>query len=418
MRFANLPPIVGLSSVLALPVDSGQYLQTLLLLTLIGLVLRGVASGVWRRKAFARRVIILGSGPIAARVIDEIEALKRPTHVVAGVVAPRPPKDASMAGRWLGRFDELADIVDRVKPSTIVVALDDRRGRLPLKPLLESRLRGVVVEDALEFYEGLTGKMAIEALTPGTLILSKGFRNKGVSSVIARAMSITCAAAGLILAAPLLLAVAIAIKLESHGPIFFVQERAGRDGRPFRLLKFRTMHPADERPSEWVQDNEERITRVGRWLRRFRFDELPQLVNVLRGDMNLIGPRPHPMVNQQLFIDRIAYYGLRSTILPGVTGWAQIKYGYANNLEEETEKMRYDLFYIKNRTIWLDIRILLETISIVLFGGGAAAVRTARREAWPAVRRRLGRAEHMPWLIGSRPQPLDRLRARPSVGRQ
>src|SRR5439155_19913122 len=131
---------------------------------------------------------------------------------------------------------------------------------------------------------------------------------------------------------------------------------------------------------EWVQDNTDRITRAGQWLRRFRLDELPQLVNVLRGEMNLVGPRPHPTCNQRVFVEQIAYYGLRSTVLPGVTGWAQIRYGYANNLEQETEKMRYDLFYIKNRSLWLDARILVETVFIMLTGHGATGVRVRKTE--------------------------------------
>src|SRR5205085_4078911 len=159
--------------------------------------------------------------------------------------------------------------------------------------------------------------------------------------------------------------------LDSRGPVFFVQSRAGLNGRTFALLKFRTMHPVQERRSEWVQDNEDRITRIGKWLRRFRLDELPQLLNVLRGEMNLIGPRPHPTSNQEIFMDKIAYYGLRSTVRPGVTGWAQVRYGYANNLEEETEKMRYDLYYIKNRSVWLDARILVHTVLIMLLGQGS-----------------------------------------------
>jgi lipopolysaccharide/colanic/teichoic acid biosynthesis glycosyltransferase len=182
------------------------------------------------------------------------------------------------------------------------------------------------------------------------------------------------AAAGLVFLAPLLALIAVAIKLDSKGPVVFVQARTGKDGRPFNLLKFRTMHPCEERPSEWVQDNSDRITRVGGPLRRFRLDELPQLVNVLRGEMNLVGPRPHPTCNEEIFTRNIAYYGLRSTVHPGVTGWAQVRYGYANNIEEETEKMRYDLYYIKNRSLRLDARILLETVRIVLLGHGANRV--------------------------------------------
>jgi exopolysaccharide biosynthesis polyprenyl glycosylphosphotransferase len=325
-------------------------------------------------------IVILGNGPMTAKLIEEVDSSDQP-WCVAGVVDQEKP-DASSGVPWLGPIEHLAEIVERVKPFRIVVALADRRGRLPLQPLLESRIRGVVVEDALEFYEKLTGKIAIEALTPGALILGKGFRHDGIGQVVTRFISTLISIIGLILLAPLLAAIALAIKIDSRGPVFFVQARAGRDGAPFDLLKFRTMRPCEAQPpSEWVQDNEGRITRVGKWLRRFRFDEVPQLVNVLRGEMNLIGPRPHPTSNQQIFMEHIAYYGLRSTVRPGVTGWAQIRYGYANNLEQETEKMRYDLYYIKNRTLWLDIRILLETIWIILTGHGAAEVRRRTRRA-------------------------------------
>jgi lipopolysaccharide/colanic/teichoic acid biosynthesis glycosyltransferase len=156
----------------------------------------------------------------------------------------------------------------------------------------------------------------------------------------------------------------------------FFQDRAGKNGQAFRLWKFRTMRPAEFHRSEWVQDNDDRITRLGRFLRRFRIDELPQLVNILRGEMNLVGPRPHPMSNQEVFMERIAYYGLRSTVRPGVTGWAQIQYGYANNIDQETEKMRYDLYYIKNRSLWLDFTIIVHTFGIMVLGSGSSNVRS------------------------------------------
>jgi exopolysaccharide biosynthesis polyprenyl glycosylphosphotransferase len=322
------------------------------------------------------RIVILGAGPMAERLIEEIESSEPRRYVVAGVVDNQEPSEESpLHRRWLGTCDELAGVVARVKPESIVVAVENRRDRLPLQSLLESRVSGIDVEDAIEFYERVTGKMAIEALRPSTLIMSKGFRNHGAPEVTARLVSIVIATVGLILFAPLLAAIALLVKLDSRGAVLFVQERAGRHGRPFGLLKFRTMHPTNERPSEWVLDNIHRITRVGKYLRRFRLDELPQLVNVLRGEMNLVGPRPHPTSNHAAFMEHIAYYCLRSTVRPGVTGWAQCCYGYANNLEEETEKMRYDLFYIKNRSLWLDSKILVWTVGIMLFGQGASQVR-------------------------------------------
>ena len=339
---------------------------------------------VLRQQRFnARPIVILGTGPMTSKLVEEVDSSSDGCRLAGLVDYERPTDDALCSIPWLGSFDQLSAIVDRIRPSRIIVALADRRGRLPLESLLQSRIKGVAVEEALEFYERLTGKIAIEALTPGALILSKGFRHDGFGQAVARGLSLTVALVGLIVCAPVLLLVAIAIKLDSRGPVFFIQERAGWNGRPFNLFKFRTMHPAGSAAlaSEWVQDNVGRITRVGKWLRRFRIDEVPQLVNVLRGEMNLIGPRPHPTTNQKIFLEYIAYYGLRSTVRPGVTGWAQVRYGYANNLEQETEKMRYDLYYIKNHTLWLDLRILFETVFIMVTGHGAAEVRRqVRRE--------------------------------------
>jgi exopolysaccharide biosynthesis polyprenyl glycosylphosphotransferase len=332
---------------------------------------------LWQKRIVTSRVLILGNGPIVSKLIDALESSPAARYVLTGVLDNQPLLEGTRAV-WLGRLDRLAVIVEEVRADRIVVALPDRRGQLPLLPLLESRARGVVVEDALQFYERLSGRMAIEALTPGSLISAPGFRNHGTPEQVARAFSVAAALMGLVLLSPLLAAIALAIKIDSDGPVLFVQERIGRDGEPFDLLKFRTMRPQNERRSEWVQDNCDRITRIGRWLRRFRLDELPQLVNIVRGEMNLVGPRPHPTCNQGTFMERIAYYGLRSTVRPGVTGWAQVRYGYANNIEEETEKMRYDLYYIKNRSLLLDLNILIRTVRIMLFGYGAAAVLPAK----------------------------------------
>jgi lipopolysaccharide/colanic/teichoic acid biosynthesis glycosyltransferase len=199
-----------------------------------------------------------------------------------------------------------------------------------------------------------------------------------MDQAMAWALSLPFAVAALILLVPLFALVALAIKLDSAGPVFFVQPRAGRGGRPFRLIKFRTMRPATGTTSEWVRDNHGRLTRVGRWLRRFRLDELPQFVNVVMGDMNVVGPRPHPVTNLPLLVlvarntpecgEQIPFYALRSLVRPGLTGWAQVRYQYANDLEEEIEKMRYDLYYIKHRSLWLDLRIVLETLKIVIHG--------------------------------------------------
>ncbi len=349
------------------------------------------------------RVLILGSGPMALKLIEAID--EHGGYVVAGIVDDDQPDEGSAAAAcWLGGCHQLSEIVARVQPSCIVLAAADRRQRLPLQALLESRVRGTEVEDAVEFCERLTGKIAIEALRPSALIMARGFRHHALADSLSRVITIVAAAIGLVLLSPLLGALALAVKLDSAGPVFFIQPRAGRDGRPFGLIKFRTMHPAEATRSEWVLDNIDRITRLGRWLRRFRLDELPQLVNVLHGEMSFIGPRPHPVSNHAVFLEQIAYYQLRSSIRPGVTGWAQVRYGYANNLEEETEKMRYDLYYIKNRSFWLDLRIVFETVGIILFGKGASTVRRpspSRSALVPAAAlRRKDEPVYIPWLPG------------------
>jgi exopolysaccharide biosynthesis polyprenyl glycosylphosphotransferase len=352
-----------------------HVLSALLFIIVTAVVMRLVAREFQSK---VQRVVLLGAGPLVAKLTKELNTAASRRYRIVGIVDDERPDAEALAGTpWLGPCDQLGDIVERMRPTRIVVAAADRRDRLPMQSLLEWRVKGILVDDALEFYERLTGKIAIEALRPSVLIMAKGFRNHGSAESVARAVSMIAAATALVLVAPLLALLALAIKLDSRGPVFFVQERAGRDGRPFGLIKFRTMHPCTEARSEWVIDNIDRITRIGRWLRRFRLDELPQLVNVLRGEMNFVGPRPHPTGNHLVFMEQIAYYGLRSSVRPGVTGWAQVRYGYANNLDEETEKMRYDLFYIKNRSLWLDAWILLETIAICICGTGASAVRRA-----------------------------------------
>ena len=325
-----------------------------------------------RSFSFGERILVLGTCPLAEKLVAEIEARPHLRYVVAGIVDDEPavPSPASPLSRYphLGPLSDLDRIIRLVRPDRIVVTPGARRSRLPVAPLLEHRVRGIAVEDGIDAYEKVTGKLAIESLAPKSLIFGLGFRRSRLPRGAERVLSLAASALALTVMAPLLALIAIAIKLDSAGPVFFVQERVGLAGRRFRFLKFRTMHPAAGGTSEWARDNDDRITRVGKMLRRHRLDELPQFVNVLRGDMNLVGPRPHPVTNFQLFVQHIPYYSLRSVIRPGITGWAQVRYSYANNLEEETEKMRYDLYYIKHMSLWLDLRILLDTVKIVLLG--------------------------------------------------
>ena len=325
-----------------------------------------------RRLLRTRRVehlLAVGASPLARTVIEEI-ARRPDLRTNIDVV----DDDAENLGR----------VIEATRPDRIVVALTERQGRLPLCRLLESLARGIVVEDVTETYERLTGKLALEVVSPSSLIFSGDFRTSRFRCAIMRVASLLVSVIGLIALAPVVGLIVLLIRLDSRGPVFFFQERVGFHGRTFTLIKFRTMHPVDRPTSEWERDNRDRITRVGRWLRRFRLDELPQLVNVLWGDMNLVGPRPHPVTNLEMLIlaarnlseisgDAIPYYQLRCSVRPGMTGWSQVRLGYANTLEEEMEKIRYDLYYIKHHSLWLDLRILFETLRIILCGRSEAA---------------------------------------------
>lgn len=358
------------------------------LLASVGLLVpfRGVSYGVMRSWPFVERVLVLGTGPLARALINEIEGHPTLQYSIVGLVDDRPvPRDWPRRPRFLGPLARLGRIVEKARPDRIIDALDQRRGRLPIRQLLESQMRcGFVVEHAGQVYERLTGKVPIESLTPSAVLFAKGFQQSARQQAVSHAVNLLLAAVGLVVLAPLFGIIALAIKLDSGGPVLFTHRRLGLHGRGFTLLKFRTMHPVDDAPSEWVRDNGDRITRVGSWLRKFRLDELPQLVNVVRGDMNLIGPRPHPVSNFELFLDRIPYYPLRCRVRPGITGWAQVRYGYANDLEEETEKVRYDLYYVKHASLWLDLRILVDTVKIVLMGREALGILAAAAPGTPA----------------------------------
>ncbi|HEY6362281.1 MAG TPA: exopolysaccharide biosynthesis polyprenyl glycosylphosphotransferase [Vicinamibacterales bacterium] len=338
----------------------------------------------------ARRILIVGATPLAALLSRAIAARPRCRLCVAGVVDDGVPADeAPFAQPRFGPVDRLPEIIEQVRPDRIVVALAERRGRTPLPALLECCLaRGIAVDDAAECYERLTGRLAVETLTPASIAFSGKFRPSLLQQSCARLLSVLVAGAGLLLLLPVLGLIALAIKLDSAGPVLFHQRRIGLRGRPFTLLKFRTMREAATSRSEWVADNGDRLTRVGRWLRALRLDELPQFINVLRGEMNLVGPRPHPVSNLELFTlvvrnlnektgAAVSYYTLRSIVRPGLTGWAQVRYRYANNLEEEVEKLRYDLYYVKHASVRLDLRILLATFTRLVTGRLADGIERA-----------------------------------------
>jgi exopolysaccharide biosynthesis polyprenyl glycosylphosphotransferase len=360
----------------------GPFVSSVLIILVFLLPLRALSYAAMRSRRLVERVLILGSGPLVGSIVSELEAQPHFRSVVLGVVDDSRGSAGVPAGYpHLGSLERLDEILAETKPDCVIVGMAERRGRLPLRSLLAARMSGVEVVDAVEVYERLTGKLAIESLSPSSLIFSRAFRKSRVDLVVGRVVSLVASVVGLVALAPLMALIAVVIRLDSRGPALFIQDRIGLHGKRFRLMKFRTMHPEAVHVSEWVRDNTDRVTRVGYWLRKYRLDELPQFVNIFRGDMNLVGPRPHPVSNHELFRECIPYYALRSEVRPGVTGWAQVRYGYANNLDEEIEKMRYDLYYIKHLSALRDLRILVDTVKIVFFGLGSRTADAYRVEA-------------------------------------
>ena len=332
------------------------------------------------RCASKQRTLILGSGPQARELLAEIQRRPRCSIDVVGVLAEPAFRGDSLDGYpVLGTLDALDREMKAHAPQLVIVAHAPGTADLLEHHLLEASVRGSFqIAQASTVYEQLSGKLPLESYDLEDVLYSETFRPARFSLLATRLLSLVAAVVGLVLAAPLMLLIALLIRLDSPGPALFRQERSGYLGRPFMLVKFRTMRHAEEHRSEWEGDNADRITGVGRWLRKFRLDELPQFFNVLKGDMNLVGPRPHPASNIALLslVARntsesgvpIPYYDLRSTVRPGITGWAQVRYRYANNLQEEIEKLHFDLYYIKHYSLALDLRILLETVWVVLTG--------------------------------------------------
>jgi sugar transferase (PEP-CTERM system associated) len=320
---------------------------------------------------FAQRVLVLGVGPLA-EVIEKTIQLSQGNYVLAGFVQPATDIVTVPPERIVGSVDQISGLVRQQRASQVVVAVTERRGVLPVKDLLICKLSGVDVLDSPSFYEKLSGKLLIENIQPSWFIYSNGFRVTVFKRFYKRLLDICFSLFGILLALPLLPLIALLVKLDSPGPALFRQIRVGERGREFEILKFRTMRRDAESGTGavWSQQNDPRITRIGGFLRKTRLDEIPQLFNVLKGDMSFIGPRPErPEFIQQLS-ERIPYYNKRHFVRPGLTGWAQICYPYGASEEDALEKLRYDLYYIKNYSILLDLFIVLETIKVVLYGRG------------------------------------------------
>ncbi len=322
----------------------------------LALALRAALPEVGRVTALRARVFIVGQGSQAALKLQHEIARDGHTEIVGW----SPAEASGLAARARARA-----------ANVIVVAVDDRRG-LNVRELLASRLAGLEVIDGPMFAERALKKVPVDLVKPGDLVFSDGFARPAWLLAGRRVVSLLASLVLFTLAAPLLAIVALAIKIDSRGPLFYTQDRVGVGGRSFKMLKFRTMQTdAEAAGVKWAQKNDPRVTRIGKWLRRFRVDELPQLLNVVKGDMGIVGPRPERPQFVAKLRRQIPYYDLRTLVPPGITGWAQIRYPYAASLEEAREKLQYDLWYVKHLSLRLDLAILFHTGKVVLFGRGA-----------------------------------------------
>jgi sugar transferase (PEP-CTERM system associated) len=331
------------------------------------------------RGIFNEKLILLGSSKLAQEIIDEISIRKDSGYTVALNIQENLVKSVgeNRGNRLATNYEKddngLFELAEKSKITKIIVALSEKRGTLPVKELLKCRVKGIDIIEGITFYEMLTGKLIVEQINPGWLIFSEGFRKSRIKRFIKRIIDLSLSSVLLILFLPLIVITAVLIKIDSEGPVIFLQDRVGENRKTYLTYKFRSMIVNAEKQSGpvWAEDNDDRITRIGKIIRKLRIDEIPQLLNVLKGDMSFVGPRPE----REFFVDKlesiIPYYGERFNVKPGITGWAQVSYGYGASVEDAIEKLKYDLFYIKNMSIFMDLMIILRTIKIVVFGKGA-----------------------------------------------
>ena len=351
-----------------------SILASVVLVALCGTMLtRLFYVAVARRTASNRQVLVLGTG----RRARAVQALAkggpgRPGFQVVGFVpcGEREDLDGPMV---LKGGQSLAAIARENRVTEIIVGSRDRRHALPINELLECKLAGTRVVDLTTFFERESGRIELESLNTSWLVFADGFAQGLIKAWVKRVFDVTVSTLLLFVCAPVMALTALAIKIEDNGPVFYRQERVGQGGRVFSLLKFRSMRVNAENDGQprWAKQNDSRVTRVGAFIRKVRIDELPQALNVLRGDMSFVGPRPErPFFVAQLTRD-IPYYSYRHAIKPGITGWAQVRYPYGASVEDAVEKLKYDLYYVKNNTLFLDLIVLFQTIQVVIFQDGA-----------------------------------------------
>lgn len=347
---------------------------SLIALSLISILRFGFVRSV-DENIFRRRILIYGAGERASAISDlKRRADRRGFKIVGRIRAPGDTQELDVP-RLIKGDDPLFELAKRKGAEEIVVAMDDRRGNLPIRELLDCRLHGIDVIDLVEFLERETGMIRIDLVNPGWLIFSPGFRIGPYRRFLKRTMDLVVAGLVLLFGWPVMLLVALAIKIEDGfgAPVIYRQRRVGLHNETFEVLKFRSMIVDAEKDggAVWAAENDNRITKVGAFIRKTRLDELPQVFNVLKGEMSIVGPRPERPEFVAELSESIPYYSERHFVKPGVTGWAQLRYSYASSQEDTARKLQFDLYYVKNQDLLLDLLILLQTVEVVLWGKGA-----------------------------------------------
>jgi len=357
-----------------LMIGRGIFFISLVLMVFVIVVWRLVYNYGLKMKGMDQKVLIIGTGPLAKSISTEMLKKTDTGFKTIGFISETSGRTGEklVNPSIIGDMSQIPDIVKKERINRIIVALEERRGKFPQNELLECKTRGVSIQEGIEFFEHLTGKLQVDCLRPSFLIFSDGYRNSILAIEMKRIVGFLLSLIALIIFSPVILAISLLIKIDSRGPILYRQERVGENGKIFRLLKFRSMaQNAEANGPVWAGKDDARVTRAGQWIRKFRLDEIPQMVNVLKGEMSFVGPRPErPFFVEQLRKE-IPYYDQRLVVKPGITGWAQIKYEYGASKEDALEKLKYDLYYIKNLSPLFDLVIIFETIKVVLFGKGA-----------------------------------------------
>jgi len=352
-----------------------QVAMFAMLSCLLLVLLRAIASGLIDDDIFKRSVLVFGSGTNAGRIQQLRRRADQRGFKVVGYVPARNEERVIPADRLVATDKPLSQLARELEIDEIVVAMDDRRQQFPLKELLDCRLAGVEITELATFLERETGKVYLDILVPSWMIFGSGFRRDVARLYSERAFDVLASIALLLIASPFMLLTILAIKFEDGfaSPILYGQPRVGYGGRVFRVLKFRSMRVDAEKDGKarWAQANDDRITRVGRLIRKIRIDELPQLLNVLRGHMSFVGPRPERPEFVKQLSETIPYYDERHAVKPGITGWAQLCYPYGASEQDAIEKLQYDLYYVKNHGLLFDVLILLQTVEVILLGKGA-----------------------------------------------